>query len=84
MAVPVSMIGKIAALFQEHEYALIVSDAGDNVVAHADTFGDHWRNLVPGVAVRFSSLQGTLALKAYNVTLLTSEPTNTTAPTRAT
>lgn len=78
-----SVTGKIAVLCRERQYALIVSDdAGDEVFADAEAFGDNWRKLEPGARVRYSSLQGTLGMKAYNVTLLTSKPSNATSPAR--
>jgi cold shock CspA family protein len=71
MVVAMSMIGTVSTLCRAEEYAIITpSDGGPPVFVHADEFGQDWRDLAPGMDVRFSSLQGIRGPKAYNVTVL--------------
>jgi len=70
-----SMTGKISTLCRPEEYAIIDPDnGGPGIFAHADDFGPAWRELIPGMTVKFSSLQGARGLRAYNVAVFRRKP----------
>jgi cold shock protein len=70
-----SKTGKIKELDPHTGHGFIEPDDGSAKVAvHADLFGGVSRELAPGTAVRFSTLQGIRGPTAYNATILAAEP----------
>lgn len=66
-----SMVGIVSSLCQSEEYAVVDPANGDpSVFVDADEFGRDWNELVPGMLVKFSVLQGLRGPKAYNVTVV--------------
>jgi CspA family cold shock protein len=65
------MTGRIMTLAASGQYGFIEPDDGSaQVFVSADDVAESWRDVAPGTAVRFSTLQGARGPRAYNVIVL--------------